>query len=176
VFYVAGGLLFGGQLLFHWGQIDGWLRPSPAVSLAVVVGVTAVFLAILAWSLIRHRGRGKGSTANKAVSVAFETMGMTNFVMVGIIGLVAWRQQSWETWLIYGAVVYALQGAAWAVAYTLMRRFWLGLVAAGWFATSLAMAAVVGDRAAYVLLAGLGLLLWMFVPGLVLVRQARAQA
>ena len=174
--YVAAGLLYGAQLLFHWGQIAGWLRPSPTVSLAVIVGVTAVFLATLAWSLWRHRGRGKGSTASRAVNVAFETMGMTNLVIVGIVGLVAWRQQSWETWLIYGAVVYALQGAAWAVAWSLMRRAWLGLVAAGWFATSLGMAAVTGDPATYVLISGLGLLLWMVMPGLVLVRQARAQA
>ena len=174
--YVAGGLLYGAQLLFHWGEIAGWLRPAPPVTLAVVVGVTTLFLAALAWSLYRHRGQGGGSTANKAVGVAFQTMGMTNLVIVGIVGLVAWRQQSWETWLIYGAVVYALQGAAWAVACTLMKRFWLGLVAAGWFATSLAMAAVTGDAATYVLISGLGLLLWMLIPGLVLVRQARAQA
>lgn len=173
--YVAAGLLYGAQLLFHWGQIAGWLQPPPAVSLAVIVGVTALFLAALTWSLVRHRGRAAGSTANKAVSVAFGTMGMTNLVILGIVGLVAWRQQSWETWLIYGAVVYALQGAAWAVAYTLMKRFWLGLVAAGWFATSLGMAAANGP-ATYVLISGLGLFLWMLIPGLVLVRQARAQA
>lgn len=173
--YVAGGLLYGAQLLFHWGEIGGWLRPSPGVTLAVVIGVTTLFLAALGWSLYRHRGQGAGSTATKAVGVAFQTMGMTNLVIVGIVGLVAWRQQSWETWLIYGAVVYALQGAAWAVAYTLMKRFWLGLVAAGWFATSLAMAAVTGDAATYVLISGLGLLLWMLIPGLVLVRQARTQ-
>lgn len=173
---VAVGLIFGAQLMFQGAQIAGWLPSLPVATGWILLGFFLAFTTALVWILARHRGKGAGSTASRAIGMAFNAMGLTNFVLLLVIGMVAWRQQSWETWLIYGAVVYALQGAAWSVAWMLMRRAWLGGVALGWFATSLAMAAATRDVGSYVLFAGLGLLLWMVIPGLVLVRQARAQA
>ena len=103
----------------------------------------------------------------------FGAVGLTNLALVLAIGSVAWRRHSLETWLIYPCVVMVLQGLAWLVAYMLRRRGWLAGVAAGWFATGLAMAACIDNIAGYVISAGLGMFAFMLLPGLYMLRQSR---
>jgi hypothetical protein len=69
-----------------------------------------------------------------------------------------------------------LQGAAWMIAYTLRRRAWLGLVAAGWFVTAIAMGFSVQSLGYFILWLGLGFLVLMVIPGAVMIRLARKSA
>ena len=82
----------------------------------------------------------------------FGSVGLANLAFIVIFGSLAWRWHSTTTWLIYPCVVMILQGMAWLVAYMLRRRAWMGVVAAGWFITGLAMAACIDNRAGYIVI------------------------
>jgi len=173
--YLSAGLLYGFQTLVSWGQALGVVVLSPAQGLAFGVGVTVVFLAHLSWALWRSRDTRGGSTANRAISAAFGAAGMTNLVLLVIFGMVGGREHSLLIWLLYPTTVFALQGGCWFLAFTLRRRAWLGVVALGWFATAVAMAATLATPA-FVLITALGLFAWMVVPGAVMLHLARKSA
>jgi hypothetical protein len=171
--YSAAGLCYCVQMLLHGGQFFGLVPGSGPIALTIGLGPTFVFLALLAWIIRRHRQPPAASAVSRAVGSVFAAVGMTNLALVLAIGSVAWRWHSTSTWLIYPCVVMILQGLAWLVAYMLRRKGWLALVAVGWFATGLAMAAFIDNMAGYVIAAGAGMFAFMLAPGLYMLRQSR---
>jgi hypothetical protein len=171
--FVAAGLLYGGQLLGHWAQNFGMLKLSPLGGLALIVGPTLIFLVFMTWVLVRNRNRNQptGTTA-KAFSAVFSSIGLTNLVMVAIFAPAAIREQSWNTWLFYGAVVYALQGGGWLTSFSLRRELWMAVTAAGWFAAAIVMGLSIGvSLSTYTLVAAGGIVVLMVGPGLVMLRK-----
>lgn len=171
--YFAAGLCYGVQMIGHGAQLAfGWFNDSLTGAI-LGLGPTAVFLLLLVW-LNRRSGGHAPSTISKAVGAAFGAVGVANIVMVVVVGLQAWRMQSLQVWLIYPCIVMALQGAAWMVAGMLRRRGWMGLVAAGWFATAIAMGAAIPNMAAYITALAAGTLLFMLLPGYAMMRTFKA--
>lgn len=167
--FVAAGLIYGLQVLGHWAQGAGLLQLGDLGGLALLVGPTVLFLTVLAWVQIRNRGRAAGSTA-RAFNASFSAIGLTNLVLVMIFAPAAFAQQSWQIWMFYGAVAYALQGTGWMIAYNLRREAWMIATAIGWFAAAVAMGLLIGS-ATYALVAGLALMLLMVGPGLIMMRK-----
>jgi hypothetical protein len=63
---------------------------------------------------------------------------------------------------------------AWFVAWTILRRSWLGLVAVGWFVMTVALGvAVFEDVGTYLLILGVGLFGLMALPGYIMWRGAK---
>lgn len=174
--YLAAGLCYGLQAILSAGQMLNMLPNVPIWSLVIGVGPTAVFLAILAWVLVRARRAPATGVVGRAIAAGFGGVGTANLVLVIVIGWIAARQHSLATWLIYPCTVFVLQGAAWMIAYTLRRRAWLGLVAAGWFVTAIAMGFSVQSLGYFILWLGLGFLVLMVIPGAVMIRLARKSA
>jgi hypothetical protein len=170
--YATGGLCYGAQMLLHGGQALGVISTASAVSLAVGLGPTVIFLAALIW-ILSHQPRQVPSATNKAVGAVFGAVGLANLAMVLIIGSVAWRLQSFTVWLIYPCLVMVLQGMAWLVAFLLRRRSWMGVVALGWLLVGVGMGAAIQTMGAYIVVAGVGMVAFMLIPGLVMIRQAR---
>jgi hypothetical protein len=174
--YLAGGVCYGAQMILSAAQSLRWLPASPAWSLAIGISPTLVFLVLLALVLWRGRRAGPTGVVGRAVSYAFNAVGIANLALILVIGSVAWRQHSLTTWLIYPCTVFVLQGTAWLVAFHLRRRVWLAMVSAGWFVTAIAMAFCVQALGYFILVAGAGFLLLMVVPGVVMIRLARRDA
>jgi hypothetical protein len=172
--YSAAGLCYCVQMLLHGGQFFGLAPASGPAALAIGLGPTVVFLALLVWIVRRNPTRPGGGTTSRAVGSVFGAVGATNLALVLAIGSVAWRWHSLGAWLIYPCVVMILQGMAWLVAFMMRRKGWLALVALGWFATGLAMAAFIDNPAAFAIAAGAGLFAFMLLPGLFMLRQSRA--
>ncbi len=170
--YAAGGLCYGVQMLLHGAQFLGWLPTSDSAGMLIGLGPTVVFLAALAW-ILRHAAPEAPTAVNRAVAATFGTVGFANLVMVAILGSVAWRLHSITIWLIYPCLVMIMQGLAWRVAFSMRRRPWMMAVALGWFVTGLGMAAAILNIGAYIIVAGAGLIAFMLVPGLMILRQAR---
>ena len=175
--YFAAGLCYGVQMLLHAAQQPGWLPAEGPVALAIGFGPTVVFLILLTWIIRREQksGRGLAGTAARAISAVLGAVGIANMVLVFVIGLIAWREQSIVIWLIYPCTVLTLQGTAWLVIYALMRRTWFAAVAFGWFlsAAALAVAAAFQQSAAFIAIGGFSFLAFMLIPGLVMMRQGR---
>ncbi len=173
--YVAAGLLYGAQTLFHYGQLKGWVKVAPAVSLAVVVGVTGLFLVILTWVLWRNRTPAAAGPGMRGLNAAFAGAGLANLAMVIVFGVNAAKTESFLIWELYPVVVFALQGAAWWVAFTLRRHLWLGAVAIGWLLAAIGLGLVAGTEA-YILGIAASLLGLMVIPGAVMMRLAKQGA
>ena len=170
--YSAGGLCYGVQMLLHGGQFLGWLPTSSGAAMLIGFGPTVVFLAALVWILSRADALPP-TAVNRAVGAVFGAVGMVNLLMIAIIGSVAWRLHNLTVWLIYPCLVMVMQGVAWRVAFAMRRRPWMMAVALGWFVTGIGMAAAILNIGAYITVAGLGLIGFMLIPGLAILRQAR---
>ncbi len=173
--YLAGGLIYGAQCLFHWAQFQGWIVLAPTLSLVVALGFTVVFLATLAVMIWRRRADPPLGTANRAIRSMFSVVGVTNMVLVPLFAIVAVRHHSIAIWEIYPTIVFATQGAAWLAASLLRRRPWMAAIAGGWYVSALWLALSI-DTIAYLAVCGLSLILWMALPGALMLRRARTQA
>jgi len=174
--YFAAGLIYGAQMLLHVAQALGWTPSSGLLDLGIGLGPTAVFIPLICWINWRHRQDRPSTAVGRAVGGVFAAVGLSNVVLAAAIGMVAWREQSLTTWLIYPCVVFALQGAAWFVTALMRRRAWMWAVVAGWWACAIAMAASVQTIFVYVAVAGVGIWLCMALPGWVMIRQGRPAA
>jgi len=170
--YFAAGVCYSVQMLLHIGQFAG-VAPSDGL-LAQVIGwgPTVVFVSLAVW-LVRRGGRQAGGVVSRAVGAVFAAVGLSNLALCLSIGSVALRLHSQTIWLIYPCVVMVLQGLAWAVAFMLRRRAWLGVVAVGWFAVGVAMAIFIENMVGFVTAATVGIVCFMLAPGFYLMRHGR---
>ncbi|HEX3405845.1 MAG TPA: hypothetical protein VHS81_01305, partial [Caulobacteraceae bacterium] len=171
-----GGLVYGAQMLMHAGQFFRLLPGEGPAALAIGLGPTLLFVPLIAWIISRHRTDRPPAVTGRAVAAVFGAVGAANLALVVVIGWAAWRQGSFATWLIYPACVFILQGAAWTVAWSLRRRAWLGVVAAGWFVFAIAMGLTTERIGLYLLFCGLGIWSCMALPGWLMTRIGRKAA
>ena len=175
--YLAGGLLYGLQCLFHVGQAMGLIRWPDLANLAFVVGISVVFLTILTWAILKDRkvgGSNRGPLAARAMNAAFSATGMANAAVIIIFGVGAVRDNDFAVWLYYAAIVFALQAAAWYMAWTLKRKGWMLAVALGGWTTAVALGVLVREPLWYLGVCTAALFLLFALPGWVLFRDARA--
>ena len=179
VCYLAGGLLYGLQCLFHVGQATGLIRWPDLANLVFVVGISATFLSILNLAILRDRRDGsdnRGPTATRSLNAAFSATGMANTAVIIVFGVGAWRDQDFAIWLYYAAIVFALQAAAWYMAWTLKRKGWMLATALGGWITAVALGVLVREPFLYLGVCTVALFLLFALPGWVMFRDARTKA
>lgn len=177
VCYLAGGLLYGLQCLFHIGQATGLIRWPDLANLVFVVGISATFLSILTWAILKDRKTGtsnRGPVATRTLNAAFSATGMANCAVIIVFGVGAYRDQDFAIWLYYAAIVFALQAAAWYMAWTLKRKGWMLATALGGWVTAVALGVLVREPFLYLGVCSVALFLLFALPGWVLFRDARA--
>lgn len=176
VCYLAGGLLYGAQCLFHLGQAFGLIRWPDLANLVVVVGITVAFLAVLTWAILRDRKCGpanRGPFAARMMSAVFSATGMANAAVVIVFAVGAIRDKDFSVWLYYAAIVFALQAAAWYVAWVLKKKAWMLATSLGGWVTAVALGVLVREPLAYLGVCTVALFLLFALPGWVLFRDAR---
>jgi hypothetical protein len=173
VLYLAGGLLYGLQCLVHLGQAAGVIRWSGPISLAFVTGVTVAFLLVMAWAIREDRKRPKASpVVTRTLNAAFSGAGMANLAIVIVFGFGSARDQDFAVWLYYPAMIFALQSAAWYVAWALKKKGWMLAASIGGWATAVALGLLVREPLAYLLVATAALFLLFAGPGWIITREA----
>ena len=180
VAYMAGGILYGLQCLFHIAQMKGWVVLAPLPTLLVLIGFSVAFCIVLAWAVREDRKHkvSQGPLATRTMNAAFTATGMVNLAVIAIFGVGSARDHDFATWLYYPAIVFAAQAAAWYVAWSLKRRAWMLATAAGGWVTAVSLGLLVrhGDIYLYVCTAALFLLFalpgWIMVRGAMQVRTA----
>jgi len=174
--YLAGGLCYGAQLLLSGLDGQGFWPPTPAISVAIAAAPSLVFGVLMAWIIWRGRREAPPAGAQRAIAKVFGTLGLTNLALIVVIGAVAWREGSITTWLIYPCCVFVLQGAAWLIAFNLRRRAWMAVVGAGWIVSAAIMAIFIEAMPVFIVTAGVGLMLFMALPGWLIMRGAKIVA
>lgn len=175
--YLAGGLLYGTQCLFHIGQSAGLIDWPDLANLAFVAGISLSFLAILTWAILKDRksrARNRGTMAARAVSAAFGATGLTNAAVIIVFGVGAMRDNDFAVWLYYAAIVFALQAAAWYMAWTLKRKGWMLATALGGWATAIALGVLVREPLMYLGVCTIALFVLFALPGWIMFRDARS--
>jgi hypothetical protein len=163
--YFAAGVCYLGQTLLGVGQGLGWITTANGpINLLIGIGPTAAFIVAMVFILPRSRTKAPGQAA-RTIGAAFGVIGLSNLALVWVIGSMALREKSLIIWLIYPCAVFILQGAAWLIFYSLRRQAWTALVAAIWFGCAIGMSLASPNLTLYGLLAGIGLLFGMTVPG-----------
>lgn len=178
VAYLAGGLLYGLQCLFHIGQATGLIRwPGPA-NLGFLVLITASFCAVLVWAVRRDRKDGVGTLhgpmATRILNAAFSAAGMANLAVILVFGFGVVRDQDFAVWLYYPAVIFALQAAAWYVAWSLKRKGWMLACSIGGWLTAVALGLLVREPMWFLGVCTVALFALFALPGWIMVREARA--
>lgn len=178
VAYLAGGLLYGLQCLFHIGQITGVIRWPDLANLAFVVLITAAFSAILIWAIRKDQKDGVGTTrgpmATRVLNGTFSAAGMANAAVIIVFAVGARRDHDFAIWLYYPAVVFALQAAAWYVVWNLKKKGWMLACSIGGWLTAVALGVLVREPGWYLGVCTTALFLLFAVPGWIMVRDARA--
>ena len=176
VCYLAGGLLYGLQCLFHVGQVIGLIRWPEIANLAFVVMITVSFLAVLTWAILRDRKNraAYGPLASRSLNAAFSATGMANTAVIIVFGVGAIRDQDFAIWLYYAAIVFALQAAAWYMAWTLKKKGWMLATALGGWVTAVALGLLVREPVWYLGVCTIALFALFALPGWILFRDAKA--
>ncbi len=175
--YLAGGLLYGLQCLFHVGQATGLIHWPDLANLVFVVGISAAFLAILTWAILKDRKNSpanRGTMASRSLNAAFSATGMANAAVIIVFGVGAVRDNDFAIWLYYAAIVFALQAAAWYMAWTLKRKGWMLATALGGWMTAVALGVLVREPLWYLGVCTVALFLLFALPGWIMFRDARA--
>lgn len=168
------GALYGGQSILHWLQTLSIVPGEGLIALAVSLLPTLLFCVILGIIIWKDRKKPASGVAGRALSAVFQGAGLANLVMAFVFAYGSSKAESFMLWLYHPIVVSMIQGVAWYVAWAILRRAWLGLVALGWFATTVALGvALYGDIGVYLLILGLALIVLMAIPGWVIWRGAQ---
>ena len=167
------GLLYGIQCLLHWLQTQGMAPDEGLLALAIVVVPTVLFIGVLTMIIIKDRKAPPGGPAARALGSVFQGAGIANLVMAFVFGYGAQAYNAPGLWLYHPVVVCMFQGVAWYVASNVLRRGWLGLVAGGWFVTTIALGVLMSNIGAFVLVLAIALLVLMTIPGWIIWRGAK---
>lgn len=173
VAYLAGGVLYGLQCLFHIGQAVGWVRWPGLANLAFVIGITAVFLIVLTWAVREDRKGGTaGPIVTRTLNAAFSGAGMANLAIIVVFGFGAARDKDFAIWLYYPAMIFALQAAAWFVAYSLKKKPWMLMASIGAWITAVALGLLVREPVTYLYVCTAALFVLFAGPGWIMTRDA----
>lgn len=170
------GLLYGVQCLLHWLQTLGVVPDEGLLALAIVVVPTVLFIGVLTMIIVKDRKAPPGGPAARALGSVFQGAGIANLVMAFVFAYGAQAFDAPGLWLYHPVVVCMFQGVAWYVAFNVLRRSWLGFVAVGWFATTIALGALMSQIGAFVLVLAIALLVLMTIPGWIIWRGATKAA
>ncbi len=174
--YLVAGLLYGAQCLYHLVELLTPIHWPGLLSLGVAVAVNLVFFTCLTVVLIRERRQRVGGPATgRALNALFNATGLASLGFLIVFAANAIGRGDFTFWLLYAAIVFILQGAAWYVAFLLRRQAWMAWTAFGWFASGVALGLLLNNITAYVAVCCAALFLFMALPGWIMMRQARAR-
>lgn len=168
------GILYGGQCLLHWLQTLGLIASEGPIALAIIAVPTIIFVGVLVIVMMKDIKAPPSGPAARALGAVFQGAGLANLAMAFVFGYGASVYEAPGLWLYHPVVVCMFQGVAWYVAFNVLRKSWLGFVAVGWFATTIALGVLMSQTGAFVLVLAIALFLLMSVPGWIIWRGAKA--
>lgn len=149
------------------------MRWPGLANLAFVIGITTAFLIVLTWAVREDRKGGTaGPIVTRTLNAAFSGAGMANLAIIVVFGFGAARDKDFAIWLYYPAMIFALQAAAWFVAYSLKKKPWMLMASIGAWITAVALGLLVREPVAYLYVCTAALFVLFAGPGWIMTRDA----
>lgn len=166
------GLVFGVVTLIYWLIYWGPLAALWRIGWGLwVVGIVVMIGAL---QIAKPRLPPATGAAARALSNAWNGVGIAN--TAGGLGLLAagWRMHD-ATFVLatFPILLFALYGAAWSVAFAAKRLSWFAWISAGCFAAAIAEGLLYRSPHEWLVLS-IGLFLLVGLPGLVILKKAKA--
>jgi hypothetical protein len=175
--FLWAGLLYGLQCVGNFLAIVGVVSLPPIGHLVLGFGPTLVFIGVLCVVIWRARKEKQiAGVASRAMNAVFQGAGLANLVLALVFAYGAYKAQSLTVWLYHPIVVCMFQGVAWYVTWAIRRRAWLGFVALGWFATTVALGFLIDNTPVFLLVLGVALFVLMGATGYAMMRTGKASA
>lgn len=174
VVMVVLGVVFGVVNLLYWLIFTDQAPALRPMSMWLwVIGLVAFFgvAGFVSARLPRPTG-----AASRAMAAAWSGTGLA--LVAPNVGLVLAGARLGNPQLvlwIFPIILFTLYGAAWAVAFAVKRRAWFAVVATGCFAAAFVEGLLYSSPHQWLALS-IGLVLWVAIPGWVIIRQSRALA
>lgn len=177
--FLAAGLLYGVPLYLVWGILRGLVDLPQGWTSWVSVYSTAVFIPVeilLSLKARAFRGAAPPSRITRSFGALWGTVGLTTLVILFAIFWGGARLHVPEMWQVWCSICFALYGSCWiGVAIVSRNRGW-ALVGLGAYLNALVNALLIGHGPDILLGVATGLVLWLALPGAVLMRRASAAA
>lgn len=113
-----------------------------------------------------------GPIVTRTLNAAFSGAGMANLAIIVVFGFGAARDKDFAIWLYYPAMIFALQAAAWFVAYSLKKKPWMLMASIGAWITAVALGLLVREPVAYLYVCTAALFVLFAGPGWIMTRDA----
>jgi Na+/H+-translocating membrane pyrophosphatase len=169
----AVGLVFGVVALVYW--LVFWGPLADLMGLAYWLWIVGVLLMIVSTAIARRRLPAATGAAARALSVAWNGVGMS--LLAGGLALLAaaWKTHDGAFVLAtFPILLFSLYGAAWSVAFAVKRLSWFAWVSAGCFIAAIGEGLLYRSPHQWLVLSA-GLFLLVGLPGLMILKKARAQ-
>jgi hypothetical protein len=167
---LAVGAPFGLNVIYAWAGMRGFAPWPTEWQIWAWLPGTIIYLPMLALIIFKSRNAPQGPTS-RAFAAAWAGAGIMTWVIISVL-VVATPNAGPAIWAVWPALAVTLYGGAWTSISLIRRRYWGLAVAAGCFATAIACAALINTPEHWLAM-GLGLLLFMAVPGALIMRKSR---
>ena len=173
--FVAAGLIYGLPVFPAWAVLRG-LLPWPQGWVSWIgFGSTLVFVPLLIVMMSRARSRGwSPGPSGRAFGALWTSVALTLLTLGAATVVAGQRLNSPELWQLWPSILFGVYGSAWAGVALVRRSLSWGLVAFGSYATAVVSALLIGSTPDVLLCTAIGLQLWLTLPGVALMRHARA--
>jgi hypothetical protein len=172
--FLIPGVLYGAAAILAWAIVRGLVPLSDSFAGQLGLWTTVIYIPILIVLVLASR-RPPPGTASRAIAVAWSGVGLTTLSVIAVIFIAGARLHVPGMWQVWVSICFSLWGAAWW-AFALLRhsRSWF-IVAAGSMLTAVINACLIGTPEV-ILGCGVGILLWLAGPGLVITLSPRPRA
>jgi hypothetical protein len=167
---LAVGATFGLNVIYAWAGLRGLVPWAAEWELWSWLPATIVYIPVMLFLFTRGRDIAQTPTG-RAFAAAWTGVGIMTWVIVTVLGIAA-SHIGPLVWSVWPALAVSLYGGAWTTVSLVRRRYWGLAVAAGCFATALGCAMLI-DTPELWLVMGLGLLLFLALPGALIMSKRR---
>ncbi len=173
--FFAAGIVYGVPVVLVWAVLRGLIGLPVGWTSGVSIWSTVVYIPLSILILMKAPKPAPGGAAGRAFAPAWSGVGLITLVMLAVIFIAGDRLHVKLMWQVWTSICFALWGACWWVVGMLRpRRGWLW-VALGSLANAIVNALLIGGKDE-LLGCGVGILLWLGAPGLMIMLQSRKSA
>ncbi len=164
------GLLYGLNVAYIWAGMRGFAPWTSDWYMWSYLPGTVVYIPICIWLSLDGRRQHWGPAA-RVVAAAWTGVSIMTVTVVAIVTVASFKTGT-NVAIVWPPIALALYAGAWLALGVVLKRLWSILVAIGCSLTAVLMAALT-DTPEYWLVFGLGLLLFMSAPGLMIMRKKK---